>query len=72
MQRWPPRPSKMTKNHQKTTPKATTNDPQKILSAYAFQPPASEMFLCRSKTRSVRRRFPRLRVQYIMMYYAVM
>ena len=64
MQKWPPRPSKMTKNDQKSTPKATTNDPQKILSAYAFQPPASEICLCRSKTRSVRRRCPRLRVQY--------
>ena len=63
MQKWPPRPSKMTKNHQKSTPKATKNDPQKILSAYAFQPPASEICLCRSKTRSVRRRYPRLRVQ---------
>ena len=65
MQKWPPRPSKMTKNHQKSTLQATTNDPQKILSAYAFQPPASEICLCRSKTRSVRRRYPRLRVQYI-------
>ena len=41
IQKWPPRPSKMIKNDQKSTPKATTNDPQKILSAYAFQPPAS-------------------------------
>ena len=66
MQKWPPRPPKLIKNDQKSTPKATTNDPQKILSAYAFQPPASEICLCRSKTRSVRRRFPRLRVQYHM------
>ena len=68
MQRWPPRPSKMTKKSPKKTPKATTNDPQKILSAYAFQPPASEICLCRSKTRSVRRRCPRLRVQYTHIY----
>ena len=66
MQKWPPRPPKMIKNEQKLTPKATTNDPQKILSAYAFQPPASEICLCRSKTRSVRRRCPRLRVQYLL------
>ena len=57
--------SKTFQNDPKSTPKATTNDPQKILSAYAFQPPASEICLCRSKTRSVRRRYPRLRVQYM-------
>ena len=68
MQKWPPRPPKMIKNDQNSTPKATTNDPQKILSAYAFQPPASEICLCISKTRSVRRRYPRLRVQYIYIY----
>ena len=62
MHKWPPRPSKMIP---KSTPKATTNDPQKILSAHAFQPPASEICLCRSRTRSVRRRCPRLRVQYM-------
>ena len=71
MQKWPPRPPKMIKNDQNSTPKATTNDPQKILSAYAFQPPASEICLCRSKTRSVRRRYPRLRVQYMYTFHAV-
>ena len=55
--------SKTFQNDPKSTPKATTNDPQKILSAYAFQPPASEICLCRSTPRSVRRRCPRLRVQ---------
>ena len=55
--------SKTFQNDPKSIPKATTNDPQKILSAYAFQPPASEICLCRSTPRSVRCRCPRLRVQ---------